>query len=49
MRDASFDGDPDAREAAVRALLERAIAAKPTGHALAEGIHPQRRMHTLGG
>ena len=49
-RPANIDAGPSSdRESAVRALLERAIAAKPTGHALSEGIHPTRRMHTLGG
>ncbi len=33
----------------VRAVLARAIGEKPTGHSLAAGIHPKRRMHTLGG
>lgn len=36
--------------AALRAALERAVAAKPTGHALAQGIHTEnRRMHAIGG
>lgn len=39
-----------AGEAALRALLERAVAAKPTGHALAQGRHTaERRMHAIGG
>ncbi len=37
-------------EAAVRNILRRAVAAKPTGHALAAGVHTrQRRMHAIGG
>jgi cyclic pyranopterin phosphate synthase len=37
-------------EAAVQVALARAVAAKPTGHALATGIHPlTRRMHAVGG
>jgi cyclic pyranopterin phosphate synthase len=37
-------------EAAIRAILERAVAAKPTGHALALGQHAlDRRMHAIGG
>ena len=35
---------------AVREQLARAVAAKPTGHALAEGQHTElRRMHAIGG
>jgi GTP 3',8-cyclase len=37
-------------EEELSAMLERAIAAKPTGHALAQGIHTERRrMHAIGG
>ncbi len=35
---------------ALRAALERAVAAKPTGHDLAHGVHTEgRRMHAIGG
>jgi len=35
---------------ALRAILARAVAAKPTGHALDRGIHTEaRRMHAIGG
>lgn len=34
----------------VRAVLEQAVATKPTGHALRSGIYPEnRRMHAIGG
>jgi cyclic pyranopterin phosphate synthase len=37
-------------EEALREVLERAVAAKPTGHALALGDYTrQRRMHAIGG
>jgi cyclic pyranopterin phosphate synthase len=37
-------------EAAVRAALARAVAAKPTGHALGAGVFTRgRRMHAIGG
>jgi GTP 3',8-cyclase len=37
-------------EPAVREVLRRAVAAKPTGHALAAGVHTRaRRMHAIGG
>jgi len=40
----------NARRAAVAAVLERAVAAKPTGHALRQGIYTElRRMHAIGG
>lgn len=40
----------EARKAAVGAVLVRAVAAKPTGHALDRGIHTERRrMHAIGG
>lgn len=36
--------------AEVGAVLERAVAAKPTGHALRMGVHTElRRMHAIGG
>jgi len=35
---------------AIAAVLARAVAAKPSGHALADGIHTAgRRMHAIGG
>jgi cyclic pyranopterin phosphate synthase len=37
-------------EAELGRLLARAVAAKPTGHALHAGLHTrERRMHALGG
>jgi len=46
---APHDSEDD-RRAAVAAVLARAVAAKPTGHALREGIHAEnRRMHAIGG
>jgi len=37
-------------EVAAREILRRAVAAKPSGHALQEGIHARRRrMHAVGG
>ena len=40
----------DPRIEAVAAVLARAIGAKPTGHALAAGVHTAgRRMHAIGG
>lgn len=37
-------------EPAVREILRRAVAAKPTGHDLASGVHTRlRRMHAIGG
>lgn len=42
--------DAEARLEAVAQVLRRAIAAKPTGHALREGVYTEsRRMHALGG
>lgn len=39
-----------ARLDAVAAVLERAVGAKPTGHALRRGVHTERRrMHAIGG
>lgn len=36
--------------AEIQAQLLRAVSAKPTGHALAEGLHTEgRRMHAIGG
>jgi cyclic pyranopterin phosphate synthase len=37
-------------EEEIRAVLRRAVAAKPTGHALHRGVHTvERRMHSIGG
>jgi cyclic pyranopterin phosphate synthase len=42
--------DPRARATAVADVLRRAVQGKPTGHALAEGLHTRgRRMHQIGG
>jgi cyclic pyranopterin phosphate synthase len=44
------DAAPDARREHVRAILRRAVAAKPTGHRLDAGLHTRgRRMHEIGG
>ena len=44
------EGSPAERREAVGALLARAVAAKPTGHALRKGVHTlDRRMHSIGG
>ncbi len=43
-------GSLDVRRSAVALLLARAVAEKPTGHALREGVHTlDRRMHSIGG
>jgi GTP 3',8-cyclase len=42
--------DPAQRAERIRAVLRRAVAAKPTGHRLDAGLHTRgRRMHELGG
>ncbi len=44
------DATEDERRERVRGILTRAVAAKPTGHRLAAGLHTRgRRMHELGG
>ena len=44
------ENQPEDRLIAVAALLKRAVAAKPTGHALQDGVHTMdRRMHSIGG
>jgi len=44
------DAPPADRERRVREILLRAVAWKPTGHRLDEGLHTKgRRMHQIGG